>query len=161
MQIFFFFDFPPFPTCWFAWNVTYSPVYLCLFGQKKFVLWSLAFPGQRGEILLEKDRKVLLQQQAPVPLLPLADLQRRPGGHFEYFPHALLSLGWAFQVSKGANTVGHVSALLRFNRLLRNRWVGTESSHSIRFRTKILCELCAALSAAKAWLMTCNVNSAR
>lgn len=112
-----------------------------------YVVWSktdfveFGISWSAGRSFWKKTGK-FLQQQAPAPLLPLADLQRRPGGHFEYFPHALLSLGRAFQVAEGANTVGHVSALLRFNRLLQNRWVGTESSHSIWFRTKLLFEHC-------------------
>ncbi len=102
-----------------------------------FFEWSLVFPGRYGDHS-GKDREVLSQQQAPAPLLPLADLQRRPGGHFKYFPHAVLSLSGAFQVAKGANAVGHVPALLRFNWLLQNRGDGTEPLHAIRFKTELL-----------------------
>lgn len=126
-----------------------------------FFLWSLVFLGHYGDHS-GKDRKVLSQQQAPAPLLPLADLQRRPGGHFEYFPHALLSLSGAFQVAKGANAVGHVPALLWFNWLLQNRGVGTESIHAIRFKTELLLlndgrQNCVALFVR---LMTYDVNAA-
>lgn len=65
---------------------------------------------------------VRLQQQALVALLALAGLQRRPGGHLEHLPHAVLGLGGALHVSEGTDAVGHVAALLRLHRLLRDGW---------------------------------------
>lgn len=64
---------------------------------------------------------VRLQQQAFVALLALPGLQRRPGGHLEHLPHAVLGFGRALHVSEGTDAVGHVSALLGFDGLLRDR----------------------------------------
>lgn len=41
------------------------------------------------------DFKGTLKQRAARPLLALAHLQRRSGGHLENFPHAVLALGGA------------------------------------------------------------------
>ncbi len=51
---------------------------------------------------------VWLQQQARVSLLALA-MQRRPGGHLEHLPHAVLAFGGALHVSEGTDAVGHVA----------------------------------------------------
>lgn len=59
------------------------------------------------------------QHPAAVPLLALAHLQRRSSGHLEHFPHAVLGLGRALQVSKSADPAGHVSAFLWLHWLLR------------------------------------------
>lgn len=64
---------------------------------------------------------VCLQQQAFTVLLALACLQRRPGGHLEHLPHAVLGFGGALHVSEGTDAVGHVSALLWFDGLLQER----------------------------------------
>ncbi len=63
---------------------------------------------------------VWLQQQVLVSLLALA-MQRRPGGHLEHLPHAVLAFGGAVHVSEGTDAVGHVAALFRLHRLLRDR----------------------------------------
>lgn len=63
---------------------------------------------------------VRLQQDAFVALLALPGLQRRPGGHLEHLPHAVLGFGRALHVSEGTDAVGHVSALLGFDGLLRD-----------------------------------------
>lgn len=60
------------------------------------------------------------QDQAATPLFPLPHLQRCPCGHFKYFPHPILGLGWALQVTKGTNAVGHVTPFLWFYRLLKS-----------------------------------------
>lgn len=58
------------------------------------------------------------QQLAAAFLLRLADLQRRPGGHLEHLPHAVLGLSGALHVAEGRDPAGHVPALLRLHRLL-------------------------------------------
>lgn len=58
------------------------------------------------------------QQLAAAFLLRLADLQRRPGGHLEHFPHAVLGLGRALQIAKSTDSAGHVFAFFRPHRLL-------------------------------------------
>lgn len=63
--------------------------------------------------------RAALQQRAARPLLALAHLQRRSGGHLEYFPHAVLGLGGALQVAEGADPAGHVAAFLALNGFLR------------------------------------------
>lgn len=70
---------------------------------------------------------VRLQQQAFVALLALPGLQRRPGGHLEHLPHAVLGFGRALHVSEGTDAVGHVSALLGFDGLLRTEREATVS----------------------------------
>lgn len=60
-----------------------------------------------------------LQQEAFIALLAPPGLQCRPGGHFENLPDAILGFSRTFHVSEGTDSVGHISALLRFDRLLR------------------------------------------
>lgn len=60
----------------------------------------------------------ILQHHTSVVLLAAADLQRRPGGHLEHFPHAVLGLGGTLHVAEGSDPRGHVPAFLRLNRLL-------------------------------------------
>lgn len=58
------------------------------------------------------------QHRAPVPVLALAHLQRRSGGHLKHIPNAILGLGRALQVSKSVDPAGHVPPFLRLYRLL-------------------------------------------
>lgn len=60
----------------------------------------------------------ILQHHTSVVLLAAADLQRRPGGHLEHFPHTILGLSRTLHVAEGSDPRGHVPTFLWLNRLL-------------------------------------------
>lgn len=73
--------------------------------------------------------RAALEQRAARLLLALAHLQRRSGGHLENFPHAVLGLGGALQVSEGADPAGHVPAFFRLHGFLRGQVTGGQQRH--------------------------------
>lgn len=75
------------------------------------------------------DFRAALQQRTARPLLALAHLQRRSGGHLENFPHAVLGLGGALQVSESADPAGHVAAFLCLDGFLRGQVTGGQQWH--------------------------------
>lgn len=94
-------------------NVRYSTK--MPFGNRSVLLHVLLYTPIDQLILWRLDSS---QQRAATLLLALAHLQSRSGGHLENFPHAILRLGRALQVTKGADPAGHLSAILCLHRLL-------------------------------------------